>query len=109
VRRAALIVTRPGDAVGFRLAGVRVEEVEEGAEVDRLTPLLRDPGVGLLVIEDDVLRRVPETLLDAAARTGLPVVFPIALPRRLRERGGAEAYVAELVRRAIGYHVRLSW
>ncbi len=109
MRRAALLVTRPGDGLGFRLAGVRVEEIEDGAEADRLAPLLADPAVGLLAIEEDVMGRVPAAMLDRVARTGLPVIFPFALPRRLREPGGAEAYVGELVRRAIGYHVRLSW
>jgi V/A-type H+/Na+-transporting ATPase subunit F len=105
--RSAVVVTRPGDALGFRLAGVRTEEVDPGDEESRVAALLASPDVGVLAIEDDVLGRVPEALLERASRTGLPVVFPFTLPRRLAEPGAAETYVGLLIRRAIGYHVRL--
>jgi V/A-type H+-transporting ATPase subunit F len=105
VRGQLVLVTRPGDALGFRLAGARVEEVAPGEEEARVAPLLETAGV--LAVADDVLAAVPEALLARAARSGLPVVFPFSLPRRLAEPGQAESFIGLLIRRAIGYHVRL--
>ncbi|MEW5850095.1 MAG: V-type ATP synthase subunit F [Myxococcota bacterium] len=103
-----MVVTRPGDGLGFRLAGVGVEEVTEGAEAERLAPLFRREDVGVIAIDERVLGRVPEVLLAQVERRGRPVLFPFTLPHRLAEPGRAESYVGALVRRAIGYHVRLS-
>lgn len=106
-RRSLIVVTAPGDGLGFRLAGARVEEIPPGEEAVRLPPLLDARDAGVLAVEDGVLARAPAQLVERAARTGLPVLFPFALPRRLQEPGAVESYVDLLVRRAIGYHVRL--
>jgi V/A-type H+-transporting ATPase subunit F len=101
------VVTRPGEATGFGLAGVAVEEVGPGEEVPRLRALLADPAIAVLAVETGVLAEVPEPLLRRAAERGLPVVLPFTLPRRLSEAAAGRAYVAALIRRAIGYHVKL--
>jgi len=105
--RILRVVTRPGEALGFRLAGVPVEEVAAGEEVSRMRALLADPSLGVLAVETAVLGQVPEPLLKRAAERGLPVVLPFTLPGRLSEAAGGRAYVAALIRRAIGYHVKL--
>lgn len=107
MKGGVVIVTRPGDGVGFRLAGARVEEVAEGEEQARVAPILADPKSGVVAIVDDVLAAVPEALVERAARAGVPVVFPFSLPHRLAEPGKADSYIGLLIRRAIGYHVRL--
>jgi V/A-type H+/Na+-transporting ATPase subunit F len=103
-----LILTRPGDGLGFRLAGARVEEIAPGEEQDRLPALLATPGLGVVAADEEILAAVPGPLLGRSARGGLPVIFPFAPPQRLHEPGHAAAYVGELLRRAIGYHVRLA-
>jgi len=105
--RTLCIVTRPGEALGFRLAGVPVEEVAEGEEIQRMRALLSNPALAVLAVETAVLGCVPEPLLKRAAERGLPVVLPFTLPSRLSEAAGGRAYVAALIRRAIGYHVKL--
>ena len=107
MRRSLVVAVRPGDGLGFRLAGARVEEVAPGEEERRLGPLLAAPDAGVLAIDEELLAAVPAPLVERAGRSGVPVVFPFALPRRLGEPGQAGSYVGMLVRRAIGYHVRL--
>lgn len=107
VGRQLRVVVRPGDGEGFRLAGAAVEEVATGAEVPRLRALLADEAVSVLAVETGVLGAVPERLLRRAGERGLPVVLPFTLPRRLSEAAAGRAYVAALIRRAIGYHVKL--
>ncbi len=101
------IVVRPGEGLGFRLAGVVTHEVGAGEEPARFRDLLGDPALGVLAVETEVLRAVPEHLLSRAAARGLPVVLPFALPRRYGEAGRGREYVAALIRRAVGYHVKL--
>jgi V/A-type H+-transporting ATPase subunit F len=107
VRAGLIVVTRPGDGLGFRLAGARVEEIARGEEAARLLPILAAPDSGVVAVVDDILEAVPESVRDRAARSGLPVIFPFSLPRRLAEPGHAESAIGLLIRRAIGYHVRL--
>ena len=101
------VATRPGDALGFRLAGAEVEEVAPGEEAARFRSLLLEPQLGVLAVESELLAAVPEALVRRAATRGLPVLLPFALPRRYAEPGRGEAYVAALIRRAIGYHIKL--
>jgi V/A-type H+-transporting ATPase subunit F len=101
------VVTRPGEGLGFRLAGAPVDEVEAGEEADRFKALLADPALGVLAVEQGLLETVPEPLLERAGRDGVPVLLPFAVPRRWEEAGRGEEYVAALIRRAIGYHVKI--
>ena len=101
------VVTRPGDGLGFRLAGVPVEELADGEEAQRFRTIAADASLGVLAVEDELMRRLPEQLLDRIGREGIPVLLPFTQPRRFSEAGGGEQYVATLMRRAIGYHVKI--
>ncbi len=107
VERGFAVAVRPDDALGFRLAGVRVEEVGAGAEGERLEALVEDPSVGLVAVEEELLGQVPPAILERAFKTGLPILFPFSLPRRYDVPGEVRSYLGALIRRAIGYHVRI--
>lgn len=100
------VVTRPGEGAGFRLAGVPVEEVPVGEEALRFRELLSDPAVGVLAVETAVLDAVPEHLARRDRARLAPVIIPFTLPHPSTP-GGGQAFVAALIRGAIGYHVRL--
>jgi V/A-type H+-transporting ATPase subunit F len=102
-----MLAVRPGDAGGFRLAGAEVREVAPGEETAAFRELLGDPNVGVLAVEEALLAAAPERLLGRARERGLPVVLTFALPRRWGEPGRGQSWVAELIRRAVGYGVRL--
>ncbi len=101
------VAVRPGDALGFRLAGARVEEVAAGAEAAAFRRVLADARIGVLAVEEELLRAAPARLVRRARERGLPVILPFALPRRWGEEGRGRAYVAALIRRAVGYAVKL--
>jgi V/A-type H+-transporting ATPase subunit F len=101
------VVTRPGAGLGFRLAGVPVEELADAGASDRLAALMEEPGLGLLAIDDVLVDRVPQVVLERVGRQGVPIVLPFTLPARWEEGTGGEEYVAALIRRAIGYHIKL--
>jgi V/A-type H+-transporting ATPase subunit F len=101
------VVTRPGHGLGFRLAGVTVEEIGKEDAAERFRALLADPSLGVLAVEEELLEQVPQALLEKIGREGVPVLLPFAFPRLWKEAGRGEEYVAALIRRAIGYHVKI--
>lgn len=101
------VITRPGEGLGFRLAGAPVEEIEEARVAERFRALLADPASGVLAVEAELLEKVPEPLLEKVGRDGVPVLLPFTFPSRWREAGRGEEYAATLIRRAIGYHVKI--
>jgi V/A-type H+-transporting ATPase subunit F len=102
-----VVAVRPGDALGFRLAGAEVEEVRAGDEAQVFRRLAADPRAGVLAVEEELLRAVPPRALRRARERGVPVVIPFPLPRRIGDEGRGRAYVAALIRRAVGYAVKL--
>lgn len=102
------VAVRPGEALGLRLAGAAVEEIGAGDEAAAFRRLLADPEVGVLAVEAALLAAAPERLLAKAHARGLPVVLSFALPRRWDEADRGRAYVADIIRRAVGYGVKLT-
>jgi V/A-type H+-transporting ATPase subunit F len=102
-----VVVVRPEDALGFRLAGARVVETARGGEAAVLRALLSEPRTGVVAVDEEVLAAVPAHVLRRAHDRGIPVLLPFALPRRSGEEGRGRAWVAALIRRAIGYAVKL--
>lgn len=101
------ILVRPEDARGFQLAGARAAAAAPGEELAALRALLAEPELGVLAVEEELLARLPPRLVRRVRERGLPVLLPFALPRRYGEAGRGREYVAALIRRAIGYAVRL--
>jgi len=101
------VIADPVATVGFRLAGLkpRVVESAEGAAA-ALDEMLRDPRWGVILVQEDLMPS-PEPGSAQRASSGLPILVPFPSPGLERTLGDAEAYVAELLRRAVGYRVRL--
>jgi vacuolar-type H+-ATPase subunit F/Vma7 len=94
-------------ALGFRLAGLRPHVVDsKDAAADLLSRMVDDPQWGVILVQEDLMPDVPRSGRRRAS-AGLPVLVPFPAPSLERPPGEAEAYVAELLRRAVGYRVRL--
>jgi vacuolar-type H+-ATPase subunit F/Vma7 len=94
-------------ALGFRLAGLHPHVVaSKEAAADLLSRMVEDPQWGVILVQEDMMPDVPQGGRRRAS-SGLPVVVPFPAPSLERPPGEAEAYVAELLRRAVGYRVRL--
>jgi V/A-type H+-transporting ATPase subunit F len=108
MKRGVRVVGAPDVAAGFAAAGLAAVTVEAPAEAARrIGDLLGDPQVGVIVVDERLYDILPEELRARFARQPLPMVVPFPGPAWTPRLEGAEAYIVELLRRAIGYRVRL--
>jgi vacuolar-type H+-ATPase subunit F/Vma7 len=102
------VLCRPVVAAGFGLAGTRVLEAGTADEgVASLRDLLAQPDVGVVLVEESFHDRLPEDVRRRLARNPLPIVVPFPGPAWEERPEAAESYIVELLRRVIGYRVRL--
>jgi vacuolar-type H+-ATPase subunit F/Vma7 len=101
------IVCRPALAPGFVLAGVAPDSLGPDEDIEPLlADLARHPEVGVVLLQEEIYRALPDDLRGRMERSAHPVVVPFPGPAR-EAAATAEERVIELLRRAIGYRVRL--
>lgn len=98
----------PHDAEhGFALAGIPQYAVDAGDAEAKLRELMSDQNTGLVIIDERLTAGVTEERMRDLER-GWHGIF-LVLPSPERAAPEAEDYAARLIRRAIGYHVRLKF
>jgi vacuolar-type H+-ATPase subunit F/Vma7 len=103
-----LVLCRPAIAAGFRLAGFHPVEAENAAEgARRLAALLDEQDAGVVLVQEDFYAALPGTERRGLARRSLPLVVPFPAPTPTPAAEGLDAFIADLLRQAIGYRVRL--
>jgi len=101
------VVCRPQIAAGFELAGLRADTAVDGAAARvLLATLAEDPGVGIVLLEERLQRALPAEFAQRLERQPRPLVAAFPSPR-FEAAEAAEEAVLEILRRAIGYRVRL--
>ncbi|MBL0172033.1 MAG: V-type ATP synthase subunit F [Gemmatimonadaceae bacterium] len=103
--------TSPALAPGLRLAGLLVDEISPGDEAttvgERLELAANRADTGILLIEHTVFDAAPDVIKRALEKRALPIIVPIPGAAFVPAERGAEDYILDLLRRAIGYRVRL--
>lgn len=103
-----LIITYHDTSLGFNLAGAEVKEINEKDDVTVvLNNILKDGSYGLLAIEEGLLSKVEEGVLKRMKKSGIPLIVPINTPKSWHGGAAAESYISKLIRRAIGYQVKI--
>lgn len=102
-----IVIANPGLGAGFALAGVSVFEAANGqdaaAEIARLAA---EPDGRVIIVEEPLYREIPDEVRRGFERSPVPVVIPVPGPEWTTE-STAHEYIVEILRRAIGYRVRL--
>lgn len=102
------VIASPGFATGFRLAGFAVDEVSTAREAfDRFVAAGAQADLGILLVEQRLLDALPAVVRRDAERRPVPVLVPIPSPAWAGQKVDAENFILELLRRTIGYRVRL--
>ncbi|MHB1861563.1 MAG: V-type ATP synthase subunit F [Gemmatimonadaceae bacterium] len=101
-------VASPALASGLRLAGLPADDAASSAlAAERVMRLVEAPDLGILLVEQPLFDAFPPTLRRDLENRALPIVVPVPRAGWDAATGRAEAYILELLRRAIGYRVRL--
>lgn len=101
-------IARAELAPGVGLTAVPTLAAEDGRAAGRaVTELANDARVGVVLIESRLHDAMPEDVVRALSRRPTPVVVPFPSPVRAARPGAAEEYIIEMLRRAIGYRIRL--
>ena len=104
--RLVRILCEAAIAPGFELASLRPRvSTPDGAEA-ALGEMSDEPNTGVILVQSDLYDAATGTTLRRLERQALPVLLPFPGPR-WKARPSPEEYVVELLRRAIGYRVRL--
>lgn len=102
-----MVIASRGLSAGFALAGVPVFEARDGTDAAKqIERLIDDQDAGVVIIDEPLYRDIPEEIQRSFQRAALPVVIPVPGPDWTTETS-AHDYIVEILRRAIGYRVRL--
>ncbi|MGD2080848.1 MAG: V-type ATP synthase subunit F [Nitrospirota bacterium] len=102
----ALFITPLDSEFGFSLAGVSQRTVSAGEAADALSRARGEAGVGVIALDERLLEEIPEELVKELERKWEGVLVVLPAPELPGTR--VEDYALELIRRTIGYHLRLS-
>jgi V/A-type H+-transporting ATPase subunit F len=100
-----LFITTDDAAPGFRLAGIDQRIAEAHELEDLLVREMNDPDHALIVLDERLISGLDEARLREIERTWPGVL--VVLPSPVTGAAELEDYALKLIRRAIGYHVRL--
>lgn len=100
-----LVLTPTGVGSGFALAGIRQREVADGDEWAELQAACADPAVGVVAVDARLLAAIdPRRVQELTNRWGGVLV---TVPAPAGSAHGTSDDLQRLIRRALGYHVRL--
>jgi V/A-type H+-transporting ATPase subunit F len=103
-----IVITDADTALGFLLAGVEVTEVAGSNEAaQRLLALLKAKEAGVVIYNEEYRRALPEKDQAALEESLSPIFFAIPVARAMRIGELREEYLARLLRRAIGYQLKI--
>ncbi len=91
---------------GFSLAGIAHHVVDPSEAEAELDSLMAEPDNGLVIIDERLLRGGVEEQIRENEPDWQGILLVLPSPEKLAPE--AEDYAARLIRRAIGYHVRLN-
>ena len=71
-----LIITNPNLAIGYRLAGAKVFETEDGSTAfTHLQNAVKDESIGIIGIDEELYKSINPRFLDAIKKRGKPLIL----------------------------------
>ena len=108
--RKVVIYTDVESADGFRLAGI---ETVEGSLNDvaenkaTLLKLVNDDDIGIVGISEDILEGIDEATRAKIERMDRPILVTLPTTKHLEVSEARQAYLAKMIRRAIGFDIKI--
>ena len=92
--------------IGLRMAGVHECSMPESPEETRDTLLayFGDPQMGLILITEPLAQKVEDTILELSQA---PIPLILLIPDRHGATGTFEEVLKEMIRRAVGFQIKI--
>ncbi len=103
--RKIAFITPPDTEYGFSLTGIPQYVTEPHDLEGMLKSIMADPDNGLVIIDERMINGMSEERLRELEHAWRGIL--LVLPSPVKPPTELEDYAARLIRRAIGYHVRL--
>jgi vacuolar-type H+-ATPase subunit F/Vma7 len=104
VKKIAFIT--PEDArFGFSLAGIPQNIAGQEEAEERLREIMAQPDTGLIIIDERIIKGIDGEKMREMDEWWHGIL--LVLPSPVKPAAEVEDYAVRLIRRAIGYHVRL--
>jgi len=104
-----VVITDEVSMVGFRLTGVEVRGATPETAAEILRQTIDRGNVGLIAINEDFIKRFDQRMMRIVAESEMPLIIPFPPVLYTEEkRDVEESYAAQLIRKAIGYHIKLT-
>lgn len=103
-----VVLTDPDTADGFSLAGVDVVSVNTADQARRaLNQLIDDDTSGILAVNEAFMASIDERTQQKINTSYRPIVVSLPIREKLESEQDHRAYLARLIRRAIGFDITL--
>lgn len=103
--KRVLTITDQDARYGFGLAGIHQYAADADELEGTLLKAVNDPESGLVIVDERLISGIDEERLREIERAWTGVV--VVLPAPGAGAAEAEDYATRLIRRAVGYHVRI--
>lgn len=101
-----LVFMTPDDLpYGFALAGLEQVAVDENDVIETVEELIKDADVGVLILDERFLPELEAEWLKKTEQQWSGILLILPAPERTEAIG--EDYLQRMIRRALGYHVRI--
>lgn len=95
-------------SLGFMLSGIEAEKTETPEEMKRqIESLMVDREVRVVVLDEQLFRQLPQHLQREIEESLSPIFVPIPTIRLWRGVTAPEEYLGRLIRRVIGYQIKI--
>lgn len=103
----SIVFITPRDARhGFSISGVSQLAITPEEAEATLRKVMAEPDSGVVVIDERLIGGIGEERFREMEKKWYGMLLVLPAPERIGEEG--EDYAVRLIRRAIGYHVRLN-
>ena len=103
--KRVVFITAPDAGYGFLLGGISQYTAEVHGAEDMIRKVMGETETGLVVVDERLLKGLSEERLKEIQQ-GWPGIL-LVLPSPEKPSAAEEDYALQLIRRAIGYHVKL--
>ncbi|NIQ37779.1 MAG: hypothetical protein GTN81_04220 [Proteobacteria bacterium] len=104
-----VVITDHASSIGFRLAGVEVRQATSETAAEVLRETISAGNVGLVAINEEFLKDFDQRTMKIVTESEMPLIIPFPPIVFTEERRDVEeSYAAQLIRKAIGYHIKLT-